>query len=191
MYQHKHRAKAGEPSHRSHTIRLILARGAEPVAVVVFRTDDEEAAFTEEKRLIAHYGRENLTNKTDGGDGPSNPPQEVRDRIAAGRRGIKINEVTRQRLRDSHLGIGQREETKRKISATLTGRKAPWATLPRSDEYKANMRESCKGRVNSPETRARISAAKMGHSVSEETRKKISETKRKRNAALRNLRSGG
>lgn len=49
-----------------------------------------------------------------------------------------------------------------------------------SEETKARMREVQSNR--SPEWRARISAGKMGHEVSAETREKISTTLKKRNA---------
>lgn len=38
---------------------------------IVIRFEKEECAFSFEKALIKHYGRENLCNMTDGGDGQS------------------------------------------------------------------------------------------------------------------------
>jgi hypothetical protein len=177
-YQHRHRAKAGDNTHRAHKIRAIWQRGADFTVTIVFKTSDEQEAFTEEKRLIAFYGRENLTNKTDGGDGPSNPSKDVRERIAAGRRGIKISEETRQRLRDSHIGQERTPETRAKISAAQKGTKKPWASLPKTAEHQAKINASLKGKVKSEEAKRKFREKRLGHIVTEETRKKISESKK-------------
>lgn len=74
------------------------------------------------------------------------------------------------------------EESKRKISQTLTGRKriphTPETKLkisvankgkkqpPRCDEHRKNLSEALKGRVFTPEHRAKISAAKSGLATS-------------------------
>ena len=178
MHNHEQRARRGCMSHRACKIRQIWARGGAISKVVVFDTTDEQAAFSEEIRLIAFYGREALTNKTDGGDGPSNPAPEVRAKIAAGRRGYIASPKTRELQRLAKLGTHRTPETKAKIAASLRGRKNPSASLPRSEEYKRAMSIACAGKVNSPETRSRISASKMGHLVSEETRSRISTTKK-------------
>ena len=176
MYAHKGRAIGGEKSHRSAKIRQILARGGTVYPVTVFSTDDEQAAFAEECRLIAFYGRENLTNKTDGGDGPSNPAQEVRDRIAAGRRGYKASAETRQKQRERKLGTHRSDETRAKISASQRGKKCPWAR----ELALRNLAKipSAKGRKHKPESIEKMKKSKLGHPVSEETRKKISRTRK-------------
>lgn len=176
MYSHKGRAIGGEKSHRSAKIRQILARGGAVSPVAVFITDDEQAAFAEECRLIAFYGRENLTNKTDGGDGPSNPPPEVREKIAAGRRGYKASAETRQKQRERKLGTHRSDETKNKISASQRGKKCPWA---RESALKnlAKM-PSAKGRKHTAESIQKMREVKKGHPVTEETKKKISQNRR-------------
>lgn len=64
----------------------------------------------------------------------------------------------------SRKGTTSSAETREKQSFTLKGRAL-------SDEHRAALSEATKNR--SPEHFARISAAKMGHTVSEETRAKI------------------
>jgi hypothetical protein len=104
MFQHEYHAKAGRLSHLCAKIRKMRAENREIVKAIVFSTESEAEAFHEETRLIKYYGRQNLTNQTDGGDGPSNPSAETRAKIAAARRGIIASEATRNRLRLSHLG---------------------------------------------------------------------------------------
>ena len=175
MYEHVYKARSGQQTHRAAKIRQILAASGNVVAVIVFRTTDEQAAFTEEKRLIAFYGRANLTNKTDGGDGTSNPPAEVREKLAAGRRGYKASEATRQLQSQAKLGKPRSRESVEKSAASRRGKPAPWsraqalknlATIP-----------SAKGRVHRPDSIEKMRAAKMGHTVSQETRNKISQSK--------------
>lgn len=124
---HETRARLGDMSHRCCKIRQIWARGGSIQRATVFETDDEAEAFAEEKRRIALHGREALTNKTDGGDGPSNPSPDVRARIAAGRRGCIASEHTRELQRKAKLGTHRSAETKAKISRAQRGRKRPHA----------------------------------------------------------------
>lgn len=63
-------------SHKNNKIRKILDSGNQVIIRKVFWTDNEQEAFTEEKRLILLYGRKNiktgmLTNLTNGGEGVS------------------------------------------------------------------------------------------------------------------------
>jgi hypothetical protein len=56
-------------SRRSCKIREVWERGGSVSAIIVLETNDEQVALAEEKRLVALYGRANLTNESDGGDG--------------------------------------------------------------------------------------------------------------------------
>ena len=67
--------------------------------------------------------------------------------------------------------IPHSEETKRKISKSLKGRKY-------SEEYKRKMSKALKGRKFSEETRKKLSIASKGRKFSDETKHKISETKK-------------
>lgn len=180
MHAHERRARRGERSHRSHVIRQILARGGEVNPVVVFTSESEADAFAEEKRLIAFYGRAALTNKTDGGDGISNPSDDVRERIAASRRGKIASEETRLRQRLAKLGTHRTDETKAKIAAFQKNQPKPWARAVAVENAK---KRPFLGKRHTPETIEKMRKAKRGHVVTEETRRKISETK-KRKAAI-------
>jgi hypothetical protein len=176
VHSHEQKARRGVSSYVCHKIRKIQSQGGKVMKTIVFKTPDESEAYREEMRRIALYGRDNLTNQTDGGEGPSNPSRETRAKIAAARRGIKVSEETRQRLRASHLGLRQSEETKTKISAKQKTIKKPWA----KDSVK-NLGSGFKGRKWSDEHREKFRLARLGHEVSQETRDKISQTKRKKN----------
>lgn len=83
-------------------------------------------AFELERELIAYYGREALCNLTDGGDGVSGMRHTAQSKAAIGRasRGKRPPEFgaassARQK------GVPKSEDSKRKISATLKGRRLP------------------------------------------------------------------
>lgn len=172
VHHHERNARRGFNSHVCAKIRKLHEAGFNITKVVVFRTDDEKAALAEEVRRIAFYGRANLTNKTDGGDGVSNPPLESRQRIADARRGCVASEATRALQRAAKLGTHRSEITKAKIAASIRGTKHPWAKAP------VNLTPPFMGRKHTPETIAKMRKAKLGHQVTQKTRDKISESKK-------------
>jgi len=144
----------------------------------------QKEAETLEMERIAFWGRENLTNLTDGGDGVKNPSEEVRR---------KIGEVSSR----VNKGRKQSDETRKKRSETMKGK-------PKSEEHKEKLRkpksEEAKkkyslwqiGRKLTEEHRANLSKARKGRVISEETRKKISEatkgkSKRKKNGDVNSI----
>jgi hypothetical protein len=179
IHEHRYKATSGELSAKARFIRALLRDNREYTAEIVYRTNIERHAFAVERWLIALHGRDRLTNHTDGGDGVPNLSPEGRERIAASRRGKIASAETREKQRKAKLGKPRSAETRKKISNYQRGSKHPWARLPRSEETRRKMGWFA-GQKHSPETIAKMRAAKLGHSVSEETRRKISETKRAR-----------
>lgn len=95
---------------------------------------DEDAAFKAEIALIEHYGIENLTNMTSGGEGLRSPSAETRAKISASqkkrfrdnpheiarmseqRRGRKVSKETRKKLSQAGMGRTHTEEARKRIS---------------------------------------------------------------------------
>jgi len=68
---HEKEAKRNCQCQKCTVIRDMWHRGEQVGKAVVFETEDEQAAFTYERNLIAHHGRNNLCNQTNGGAGVS------------------------------------------------------------------------------------------------------------------------
>jgi hypothetical protein len=128
---------------------------------------DWETACTKEKYLIKKYGRDNLTNMTDGGDGLINPSEEVRKKLR-----YPKTEEHKQKLREYQTGVKQSEETilkrishgfhksdeyRKKMSIALSGDNNPMKKEenkqklrkpkpPRTKEHSKKISESKKGK---------------------------------------------
>lgn len=156
---------------------------ADPVNIVFVKQNlTEQKAFELEIELIAKYGRKDLNtgilhNRTDGGDGISNPSHETRKKLAYAKR----NESPETKLKRSIAAKNRprtpcSDETKRKISDANTGKK-------RSDDAKKKMALAKLNRPLSEEHKAKISNTLKGKPkppFSDEHRKKLSEANRRR-----------
>lgn len=115
IYEHDGEARKGHKCHKCNVIRKIWKQGGEFQRYIVLTTDDEQEAFAHERELIALYGRENLCNLTDGGEGCS---------------GRQVSAETREKMRKARKGVPsplrgskQSPEWVRNRSAALRGRK--------------------------------------------------------------------
>jgi hypothetical protein len=68
---HEIEARKGVQSHKCNVIRQVWAEGEEIIKQKVGFFDGEEEAYALEMLLIKFFGRENLTNETNGGEGTS------------------------------------------------------------------------------------------------------------------------
>lgn len=128
---------------------------------VLFTNLIEEKAKHLEIELIRHYKRLGISyNITDGGDG------------ALGR---IVSEETRAKQRAAKLGKPLSEEHIAKIRANAAKMKG----VPRSEEFKRKLHEINKGKKPSPQTYVALIEYNRTHPISEETRRKMLETKRK------------
>ncbi|HET8688656.1 MAG TPA: NUMOD3 domain-containing DNA-binding protein [Methanosarcina sp.] len=172
-------------------------KGLEPIIEKVFNSDNEDAAYNEEERLIKHYGRKDidkdgiLTNICES----SRPPK----------RNKPLTEEHKQKISDAHKGHAaynpdykHSEETKKKIGAAnkvaLTGRKLSdehknaiakgkeGIDLSHTEESKKKISEAHKGKPKSEEHKKALREAKTKKPQvhSEETKKKMAESQRKR-----------
>lgn len=66
---HAREAKRNHFCHKCNVIRKLWNSGSDFSSRIVFRTSNEQEALDQEIKLIAKYGRDNLTNATDGGQG--------------------------------------------------------------------------------------------------------------------------
>lgn len=85
----------------------------------------EQEALDLEKQIIAKYGRQNLANFTEGGDGMLSPSKEVRDKMSLAKLGKHRSFASRIKQANSTLGsknhfYGKKhtQATKYKISLT-------------------------------------------------------------------------
>lgn len=116
----------------------------------------ERQAFDMEREFIAFYGRDNLVNLTDGGDGAtgrvvSDYEKEVKRNLFSGK---PLKEETKKKLSESAKGRIVSQETRDKISKAGKGRFV-------SEETKEKMRKN-NAMKNNSEARRKLSEAKKG-----------------------------
>jgi len=117
---------------------------------------------------------------------------EHRANIAKANKGRRHPPATRIKLRlaaqarPPRKGVPCSSETKKKISAALTGEKHPQFGKPLSEETKKKIGEKAKGRQtflgrkHSDETKAKMRAARLGKVMSDETKAKVGAANRGR-----------
>ena len=162
------KGKGNRAFHRKHIVPVPKDKS---YIIFVAQGLTEDEAFQMEKDLIAFYGRVDLgtgclLNRTDGGEGASGtfPSKETRAKMSTAQKGNtralgnKLSKETRTKMSASHKGNKLSSETRAKISAALKGK-------PKSVEHRAKTSASLIGR---------------GHPQSEETRAKISSTRKQK-----------
>ncbi len=118
----------------------------------------EEDAFKHEIYMIAVFGRKDLGtgilhNKSDGGEGVSNPSNETREKKRKAKIGKKHSEETKNKIRQSRIGQKLSKEHKKKIGKKMKGRFVSNETRKKLSEiYKGKKRENL-----SIEAKAKIS----------------------------------
>jgi LEM3-like protein len=131
VFCHEQEARNGHRCHKCNVIRKIWRQGGEIQRYIVFTTNNEADALAYEAELIALYGRENLTNLTDGGEGVSgfDPSPEWRRQQSA-------------RTRD----FWGRPEYRAKRNATIEARRNSPERQARLAEKAAEQREQSRVR---------------------------------------------
>lgn len=192
---HMSHARKGNRQHVYCKIRKIQDLGGTIIFNKLHEYEDEKEAFAKEIELIASYGRENLTNKTNGGDGASGykpteetrkklsvagmgkepwnkgkkNPQWINDKISKRQKeiGRKMSEYNKEQIRKAIKGVPKSEECKRKLSISRTGKNLSQQTIDK-------MLLARIGYKHSEETKRKIGEGNKGKILSEDTRRKIS-----------------
>lgn len=137
-------------------------RGSPPRERIIVEAHASEAdAFDAERFLIAYYGRKDnasdpgiLINHTDGGDGVSNPSEEVREQ----HRRVAIS---------FHTGRVRSKKTRERLQKSWNHDASRRHVTPHTDETKKNISSTLKQRgikpKQSPEIIARRAATYKGH----------------------------
>lgn len=89
-----------------------------------------------------------------------------------------LSDETKQKLRESHLGMKMSDETRKKMSESRIGEKNPMYGQTHSETTRKKISDSKKGKPGHPCTdyqKECLRLANLGKEVSEETRRKISE----------------
>jgi len=174
--QHIKESKRGNKNHRCNWIRSVLDKGELPKVCIIEEVNFEEK-FEREKYWISYYGRENLVNGTDGGEGVL---------------GIEKSDKLKKYLSDIFSGQGNpfygkhhSEETKEKISKRVV-----------SEETKEKIRKWHVGKVLSEEHKLNISKSLrenpsfLGKRHSEEAKEKNRLSHLGKPSKLKGIRTG-
>jgi hypothetical protein len=166
LRNHIAEAKQGIKCHRCNWIRSLLRRGLKPLFLEIERCDDAVSADRERWHIADARARGvRLTNGTDGGDGA---PGLVFPESA--------KEILREKATRRFQEHGFTPEHLAAIRAGVAARGRDWIT----EEWREKKRIAGTFRRHNADSRAKMSAAKLGKKRSVESRRKQSEVMRGR-----------
>lgn len=131
VFAHTQEARIGHRCYKCNLIRKLWRQGLNYTYSIVFITNDETVAFKHERMLIVQYGRENLCNLTDGGEGcsgrsVSNETRQKLSRRFKGRIGTRLGHTNttahRQKISAAKMGHSVSIETRNKIRERKMGK---------------------------------------------------------------------
>jgi hypothetical protein len=135
-----------------------------------------EEAKNIEKYLISFYGKNQLCNRTDGGEGFF---------------GGKHSEETKLKIINANKGRKASEETKLKMSLSSKGHnRRPKGTWKQSDESKSKISNSVKGKKKSKYFCEQVKKSKQGYKPHKNTLEKSVEVRREKAVLIKEVNSG-
>lgn len=148
---------------------------------IVHTNLDWSTACEIEKSLINQYGRDNLSNMTDGGEGLSNPSNELRDRMSKAQIGKKQSLETIEKRVSKIKGRPLSEEHREKLRQAKLGDKNPnyGKTFKLSQKHKEALRNANIGKKHSDETKKKMSEIRVGKTAWNKGKSFSAETKEK------------
>lgn len=200
VFDHDAIAKKGHRCHKCNVIRKIRRSGKQVQHYIVFTTDDEQEALDYEMTMIAMFGRDMLTNQSDGGEGMRNPTAEYRAKHSRAGKArwkdpafrAKMDAIMQQRNNDPEWRrkIGEarvREwqdpefrarQMKGRTDPLLHEQRSDWARKGWSDERRARVSERFARLRQRPEYIKRMSE----NAVQRELRRQQAPARRAANA---------
>ena len=153
---------------------------------IIHKNLDWETACEIEKTLINEYGRDTLSNMTDGGEGMCNPSIEIRDKMSKAQIGKRQSLETIEKRVSKIKGIPLSAEHKEKLRQSKLGNKNPMygKTFTMNEIGREKIKNANIGKTYSDETKLKMSLAKIGKptwnkglSMTDETKQKMSLAK--------------
>lgn len=164
------------PYHQAIINKVIRTGYAIEVRIVASNLSEQEAFDLEKERIkFWHESNIELSNMTDGGEGVSNPTEEVRKKISNALKGNK-NGVN-QKLSDERRKFISQIQIGNKNGIGNKSRKGQKISL--EERKKLSDAQKLRRAKETPEERIRIGAFHKNKIVSEETKKKMSESIKK------------
>lgn len=139
--------------------------------IISYHNSKEELNKAEYDIIHQWLGNELCLNIHEGGIGGS-----LKGRKCSEETKRKMSEIAKNRITHPMLGKHHSEETKRKMSAKATGRKR----APFTEEHKRKISEAIRGSNNPMYGRTGELNPMYGHVYTDETRRKMSESAKKR-----------
>lgn len=162
LQNHINVARTGrERSHRENWIRSVLDRGQRPIRVPVATVFGD--GCRQEIEIITKYRADGvrLVSGTDGGEGVP---------------GRKVSEETRRKISEASKGKKRSPEQRRRMSEGRSGKPGRRVGI----DERRRISEKLMGHAVSEETRKKMSEARRGKSLTEEHKRKLSESHKKR-----------
>jgi len=172
-------------------IRSLLNVGEAPIIRLLDRVIDADWENAE-REWISRMRKAGcrLTNMTDGGDGTSgcSPSPETRRKLSLANMGHEVTEDVRRRIAEAQKGKYISEEARKRMSASHKGKKLPALQCAKISESirlamassEARQRRSVVTKQAYDKIRAQNGGRVPRQKPSEETRKKMSESHKKR-----------